>query len=37
MNINYTLGELKNSHISEATAYTGHITHNRVLTIDDMA
>ena len=37
MNINYTLAELKNAHISETTAYTGHITHNRVLTIDDMA
>ena len=37
MNINYTLAELKNAHISEANAYTGHITHNRVLTIDDMA
>ena len=37
MNIRYTLAELKNAHISETTAYTGHITHNRVLTIDDMA
>ena len=37
MNINYTLAELKNAHISETTAYTGHITHNRVLSIDDMA
>ena len=37
MNIRYTLAELKNAHISETTAYTGHITHNRVLTIDDMS
>ena len=36
MTVNYTLSSLKNAHLSDTTSYIGQITHNRVLSADEI-